>query len=55
LRGFLRLPAHLRIRQRIEIRQINAQAAAHSSWSAPLTACGFEKDGSLLTLWPSAK
>ena len=51
---YLKMPPSVKPVNRIEIHEINGMPAAESPMALQLTASGFEKDGGLLILWPSA-
>ncbi|MEJ2164019.1 MAG: hypothetical protein P8X90_00725 [Desulfobacterales bacterium] len=51
---YLKMPSLVRPVTRIEIHEINDLPAAESPITGPLKEFGFEKDGTTLTLWPSA-
>ena len=53
IREYLKMPRPLRPRNRIEVRQINAQPASRSPFADQLIKAGFEKNGQQLVLWPS--
>jgi len=52
-KSWLQLPASLRPRRRIEISQINEQAASECKLAEAFVRNGFERDGEKLVLWPS--
>ena len=54
LRGYLKMPSHLRPVNRIETQQINYLPASPNPLADHLMESGFEIDGNKLVLWPSA-
>ena len=52
--SFLKLPGHLKPRNRIEVLQIDGRPAAASRHAHAFTQNGFETEGDGLILWPSA-
>ena len=53
LQDHIKMPHHLKLKNRIEIQQINGEPAGASLFSDELRKAGFEKDGNKLVLWPS--
>jgi hypothetical protein len=51
---WLKLPPTLRIKNRIEILQINDHPAASGKFASQLLNIGYAKEGQSLILWPSA-
>ncbi|RIK65861.1 hypothetical protein DCC62_25560, partial [candidate division KSB1 bacterium] len=54
IKSWLRVPAALRSRARIEILQINGENAKTNKLAETLLQNGFESEGEKLVLWPSA-